>query len=190
MFIELIKTEGKYYKKKPVCKCFTLFSFVFRAAAAERIQYVINEVRISNIHVLQSNFNIFSQKNKRSAEKVAIDGTFIKRIAAILRIIIPGVFSPEAGFMILVAAALVARSSCDIWMIQNSTSIERLLFCNILFTSNYLMQFLVMQCYYWAQFSTFQKLCNPVHCSNANGMKCKFVSSNIAILIYFVFCFV
>nr|CAH0104015.1 unnamed protein product [Daphnia galeata] len=77
-----------------------------RAAAAERIQYVINE------------------KNKRSAEKVAIDGTFIKRIAAILRIIIPGVFSPEAGFMILVAAALVARSSCDIWMIQNSTSIE------------------------------------------------------------------
>jgi ATP-binding cassette subfamily D (ALD) protein 3 len=59
---------------------------------------------------------------------VAIDGTFIKRIAAILRIIIPGVFSPEAGFMILVAAALVARSSCDIWMIQNSTSIERLFF--------------------------------------------------------------
>ena len=69
----------------------------------------------------------FLQKNKRSAEKVAIDGTFIKRIAAILRIIIPGVFSPEAGFMILVAAALVARSSCDIWMIQNSTSIERLI---------------------------------------------------------------
>lgn len=56
---------------------------------------------------------------------MAIDGTFIRRIAAILRIIIPGVFSPEAGFMVLVAAALVARSSCDIWMIQNSTSIER-----------------------------------------------------------------
>ncbi len=58
---------------------------------------------------------------------MAIDGNFIRRIAAILKIIIPGVFSPEAGFMFLVAAALIARSVCDIWLIQNGTSIERLL---------------------------------------------------------------
>lgn len=96
-----------------------------RAAAAERVQYVINE------------------KNKRSAEKVAIDGTFIRRIAAILRIIIPGVFSPEAGFMVLVAAALVARSSCDIWMIQNSTSIESAIIGrNFPLFKSYVMQFI------------------------------------------------
>ena len=68
----------------------------------------------------------FLQKNKRSGEKVAIDGTFFKRIFAILRIIIPGVFSAEAGFMFLVAGALISRSICDIWLIQNGTSIERL----------------------------------------------------------------
>lgn len=77
-----------------------------RAAAAERVQYVISE------------------KNRRSAEKVAIDAVFFQRIKAILKIIIPGVFSAEAGFMLLVAAALVSRSICDIWMIQNGTSIE------------------------------------------------------------------
>jgi len=77
-----------------------------KAAAAERVQYVINE------------------KSKRSSEKVQIDGVFFRRIVAILKIIVPGVFTPEAGFMLLVAAALVSRSICDIWMIKNGTSIE------------------------------------------------------------------
>ena len=50
---------------------------------------------------------------------------FYRRIVAILKIIVPGLFTPEAGFMLLVAAALVSRSICDIWMIKNGTSIER-----------------------------------------------------------------
>ena len=55
-----------------------------------------------------------------------IDAVFFRRIMAILKIIIPGIFSPEMGYVLLVAGALVTRSVCDIWMIQNATSIERL----------------------------------------------------------------
>ena len=65
------------------------------------------------------------KKNRRSTEKVAIDGVFFGRMKDILRIIVPGIFSKEAGFMMLVAAALISRSICDIWLIQNGTSIER-----------------------------------------------------------------
>lgn len=77
-----------------------------RDAAAERVQYVINE------------------KARGSKERVQVDGVFAGRIAAILRIIIPGPLSPEMFYMLLVAASLVTRSVCDIWMIQNGTSIE------------------------------------------------------------------
>lgn len=33
--------------------------------------------------------------------------------------------SPQTGYLILIAAMLVARTYCDVWMIQNGTMIER-----------------------------------------------------------------
>nr|QST14993.1 ABCD3 protein [Diaphanosoma celebensis] len=77
-----------------------------RDAAKERVQYVINE------------------KSRLSKEKVQVDAVFLQRIFKILKIIIPGVFSPEMGYVLLVAGTLITRSVCDIWMIQNGTSIE------------------------------------------------------------------
>ncbi len=62
-----------------------------------------------------------------------VDAVFIRRIMSILKIIIPGIFSPEMGYVLLVAGALVTRSVCDIWMIQNATSIERLVLILLFF---------------------------------------------------------
>ena len=99
----------------------------FRDAAKERVQYVINEVRLVHCYFLQKQLhNLFVQKSRSSKEKVQIDAVFFRRIMAILKIIIPGIFSPEMGYVLLVAGALVTRSVCDIWMSQNATSIERL----------------------------------------------------------------
>ncbi|KAL1116830.1 hypothetical protein AAG570_005300, partial [Ranatra chinensis] len=56
--------------------------------------------------------------------KAQVDGVFFRQIRALLSIAIPGITSPEAGFMILVAISLVTRSLCDLWMIQNTTCIE------------------------------------------------------------------
>uniref|UniRef100_A0A8D8RHS0 ATP-binding cassette sub-family D member 3 n=1 Tax=Cacopsylla melanoneura TaxID=428564 RepID=A0A8D8RHS0_9HEMI len=56
--------------------------------------------------------------------KAQVDGEFFRQLHAILKIIVPGVTSAEFGFLVLVAASLVARSLSDIWMIQNGTMVE------------------------------------------------------------------
>ncbi|XP_039300335.1 ATP-binding cassette sub-family D member 3-like, partial [Nilaparvata lugens] len=64
------------------------------------------------------------QKKSQSKTKAQVDAIFFKQIRHILSIAIKGVLTPEAGFLLLVAGSLVARSLCDIWMIQNHTSTE------------------------------------------------------------------
>ena len=56
--------------------------------------------------------------------RAQVDRVFFKNLKALLKIAIPGVASPEAGFMLLVAVSLVGRTFCDLWMIQKTTSIE------------------------------------------------------------------
>jgi ATP-binding cassette, subfamily D (ALD), member 3 len=68
---------------------------------------------------------ISQQKSSQSkGQKAHVDAVFIQQLRALWKIIVPGAFSPEAGFMFLVAASLVARSLCDLWMIHNGTLIE------------------------------------------------------------------
>ncbi|XP_078416944.1 ATP-binding cassette sub-family D member 3a [Cetorhinus maximus] len=57
-------------------------------------------------------------------EKAVVDGVFFARIWRILKIMVPGTFSQESAYLILIAAMLVARTYCDVWMIQNGTMIE------------------------------------------------------------------
>ncbi len=44
----------------------------------------------------------------------------------LLRIVVPGLFSPEAGLLVFVAGVLVLRTYADVWMIANGTSVEGL----------------------------------------------------------------
>ncbi|KAK8738114.1 hypothetical protein OTU49_004047 [Cherax quadricarinatus] len=56
--------------------------------------------------------------------RVHVNREFFKSLRGILRILVPGFWTAESGFLILVAATLVVRSMCDIWMIHNGTLIE------------------------------------------------------------------
>uniref|UniRef100_A0A8C5HYV9 ABC transporter domain-containing protein n=1 Tax=Gouania willdenowi TaxID=441366 RepID=A0A8C5HYV9_GOUWI len=49
---------------------------------------------------------------------------FFNRILRILRIMVPRFFCLETGYLLLIATMLVARTYCDVWMIQNGTMIE------------------------------------------------------------------
>nr|DBA18059.1 TPA: hypothetical protein GDO54_016352 [Pyxicephalus adspersus] len=42
----------------------------------------------------------------------------------ILKILVPKTFSKEGGYLLLIAVMLIARTYCDVWMIQNGTFIE------------------------------------------------------------------
>ncbi|XP_059504044.1 ATP-binding cassette sub-family D member 3a isoform X1 [Stegostoma tigrinum] len=57
-------------------------------------------------------------------EKAVVDSVFFARIWRILKIMVPGMFSQESAYLILIAVMLVARTYCDVWMIQNGTMIE------------------------------------------------------------------
>ncbi|KAG9329168.1 hypothetical protein JZ751_007380 [Albula glossodonta] len=41
-----------------------------------------------------------------------------------MKIMVPHLFCTETGYLILIASMLVARTYCDVWMIQNGTMIE------------------------------------------------------------------
>lgn len=67
----------------------------------------------------------FISEKKENKIKAQVDKQFLKQVVHLLKIIVPGWTSPEAGFLFLVAVSLVARSVCDLWMINNGTKIER-----------------------------------------------------------------
>ncbi|KAL6098200.1 abcd3 [Pungitius sinensis] len=57
-------------------------------------------------------------------DRAAVDKVFFSRIFEILRILVPQLICKETGYLILIAAMLVTRTYCDVWMIQNGTMIE------------------------------------------------------------------
>mmetsp|Transcript_18610 Transcript_18610/g.71801 ORF Transcript_18610/g.71801 Transcript_18610/m.71801 type:complete len:656 (-) Transcript_18610:60-2027(-) len=59
--------------------------------------------------------------------KVAVDMVFLRRIARLIKILVPGPFTPEVGYIILVAVMMLTRTYCDLWMIQHTTKIERII---------------------------------------------------------------
>ncbi|XP_065571942.1 ATP-binding cassette sub-family D member 3-like isoform X3 [Artemia franciscana] len=67
---------------------------------------------------------VINQKQSGGSEKIRLDGRFFAQLKHLLGVVIPSPFSCEFGFLVLVAATLVSRSMCDIWIIQNSTAIE------------------------------------------------------------------
>ncbi|XP_029955701.1 ATP-binding cassette sub-family D member 3a isoform X2 [Salarias fasciatus] len=64
-----------------------------------------------------------SEKDGRK-DRAAVDRVFVGRILRILRVLVPRVFCMETAYLVLIASMLVARTYCDVWMIQNGTMIE------------------------------------------------------------------
>ncbi|XP_063361369.1 ATP-binding cassette sub-family D member 3 [Cydia amplana] len=76
-----------------------------RLSPEEQIQYMIKE------------------RHKKSP-KAQVDARFFAELKALWKIMVPGVWSKESGFMALIALSLIARSMCDLWLIQHTTLIE------------------------------------------------------------------
>lgn len=62
-----------------------------------------------------------------SSRKVAVDAVFVRRLWRLLKILVPGVLSREMGYIVLVALMMLVRTYCDLWMIQSTTFIERII---------------------------------------------------------------
>ncbi|CAH1772647.1 unnamed protein product [Owenia fusiformis] len=75
-------------------------------------------------HALDTKVEVKLDNGKQKKERAAVDGLFFRRFKTILRILVPGFFTTEVAYMIMVAASLLLRTFCDVWMIQNGTAIE------------------------------------------------------------------
>ncbi|XP_029482453.1 ATP-binding cassette sub-family D member 3-like isoform X1 [Oncorhynchus nerka] len=68
---------------------------------------------------------VLSNEDKAAKkDRAAVDYVFFLRISKILRIMVPRWFCKETGYLLFIAAMLVTRTYCDVWMIQNGTMIE------------------------------------------------------------------
>ncbi|KAI7792687.1 ATP-binding cassette sub-family D member 3a isoform X3 [Triplophysa rosa] len=70
-----------------------------------------------------SSENLNGEKDGKK-ERAAVDKLFFIRISRILKIMVPRFFCKETWYLLLIAAMLVTRTYCDVWMIQNGTMIE------------------------------------------------------------------
>ncbi|XP_041064441.1 ATP-binding cassette sub-family D member 3a [Carcharodon carcharias] len=94
-------------------------------AAAVFVLFALSRRRGKNRPHSKTDGKVSLQNEKEvKKEKAVVDGVFFARIWRILKIMVPGTFSQESAYLILIAAMLVARTYCDVWMIQNGTMIE------------------------------------------------------------------
>lgn len=64
------------------------------------------------------------KEEKPKSPKAQVNAVFFRRLCQLLKIGIPGIATPEFGYVLLVASALVARTLCDLWLINKGTLIE------------------------------------------------------------------
>ncbi|XP_056112952.1 ATP-binding cassette sub-family D member 3b isoform X2 [Rhinichthys klamathensis goyatoka] len=64
------------------------------------------------------------ENDDRKTDKAAVDRVFFRRICHIMKILLPETFCKESGYLLLIAAMLMARTYCDVWVIRNGTMIE------------------------------------------------------------------
>ncbi|KAM9488990.1 ATP-binding cassette sub-family D member 3a isoform 1-T1 [Clarias gariepinus] len=67
---------------------------------------------------------ILNNEKDLKKDRAAVDWQFFSRIMRILGIMVPRLFCKETWYLIMIAVMLVARTYCDVWMIQNGTMIE------------------------------------------------------------------
>ncbi|CAM9880257.1 unnamed protein product, partial [Ectocarpus sp. 13 AM-2016] len=61
---------------------------------------------------------------KRPASRPKVDAAFLRRISRLLKVMVPGPCSVEAGCLVAVAGLLLARTSLDVVMLNLTTTIE------------------------------------------------------------------
>lgn len=68
---------------------------------------------------------VIKEEKPKTGPKAYVNARFFKQLNQLLKIGIPSIVSPEFGFVLLVAGSLIARSLCDLWMINVGTLIEQ-----------------------------------------------------------------
>lgn len=94
------------------------------AISTAAVLYVIYK-RTQDSKYVRASFERPSHERKRPA--VAVNATFFKKLWQLYCICNPGILTPETGFIVMVAVMMLLRTYCDLWMIANTTMMERII---------------------------------------------------------------
>ncbi|XP_029474557.1 ATP-binding cassette sub-family D member 3 isoform X2 [Rhinatrema bivittatum] len=96
------------------------------AGVACLLLYLLNKRRrAASLHGKKSGkTSVQNNEKDGKKEKAMVDRVFFARIGRIVKILVPKTFCKEMGYLTLIAFMLIARTYCDVWMIQNGTMIE------------------------------------------------------------------
>ncbi|XP_047521044.1 ATP-binding cassette sub-family D member 3 [Pieris napi] len=73
---------------------------------------------------LEESVQYMIKDKKKKSTKAQVNAKFFKELKALWKIMVPGLWTKESGFMVLIALSLIARTMCDLWLIQHTTFIE------------------------------------------------------------------
>lgn len=65
-----------------------------------------------------------AESDRATRVRASVDGEFARQLSALIRVVLKGWCSAETALVAGVAASLVARSLCDLWLIHNGTLVE------------------------------------------------------------------
>eukprot|EP01129_Flabellula_baltica_P000975 TRINITY_DN1089_c0_g1_i1.p1 TRINITY_DN1089_c0_g1~~TRINITY_DN1089_c0_g1_i1.p1 ORF type:complete len:696 (+),score=156.24 TRINITY_DN1089_c0_g1_i1:68-2089(+) len=94
----------------------TFLSYFYRAKTSA---YIRGIQKRNNLHHEEKD------SGQKKAARVGVDAKFFNDLKKLFNIVVPSYFSKEMGYLVLVAASLVSRTYCDLWMLNNRTSIEQ-----------------------------------------------------------------
>lgn len=98
------------------------------AAALSSAIWILSKRQKSKKHrpkqVLEEVKYLIKEQPTEKKPKAHVDKIFFNQLAELFKIVIPGWTSPEAGLLVVIAGSLVARTLCDLWMINNGTKVE------------------------------------------------------------------
>uniref|UniRef100_A0A673ZCA1 ATP-binding cassette, sub-family D (ALD), member 3a n=1 Tax=Salmo trutta TaxID=8032 RepID=A0A673ZCA1_SALTR len=85
------------------------------------VLYILKQRRRAILVLLRrsSPSNELSLTSELDKDRAAVDYVFFLRISKIIRIMVPRWFCKETGYLVLIAAMLVARTYCDIALVNN-----------------------------------------------------------------------
>ncbi|XP_041976654.1 ATP-binding cassette sub-family D member 3 isoform X1 [Aricia agestis] len=82
-------------------------------------------VRNGSVHMSPHEKVQYTIKDKAVKEpKAEVNARFLAELKVLWKIMFPGLWSKESGFMVLIALSLISRTMCDLWTIQHTTLIE------------------------------------------------------------------
>ncbi|XP_067934447.1 ATP-binding cassette sub-family D member 3-like [Watersipora subatra] len=74
--------------------------------------------------VIEQQHTVANAAKTSKERSIGVDGEFLKKLFGLAKILVPGWLTPETGYMLLVAASVIASTYSELWVIENTTHIQ------------------------------------------------------------------